>query len=824
MRTIESTCASLLLLGSLTAGSALAATMAAPATGDDSVLTPNPTAADYAAAARLLGSKLQGLVRNESVEPHWLGDSGRFWYRRDSDEGPQFVLVTANGSKSPAFDHPRLTRALLDALGEQPSNKFPLVALTDVRISEDLARLSGRVGQKSLDCSLQAFKCRAVDPPVSSPEWLLSPDGRRAVLARDNNLFVRELATGQERPLTSDGVPYYSWGKMPDDMFGTIARQKSGLKTAPFQTYWSPDGRYLVALRLDERKVAAYPFVEWVPTDGSRRPIVYQSRWSFTGDRGAVVADYFIFDLQSARRTQIALPEGYQPSLLFDDVVLGWSRKRSQAFVMTRTAGSKSTALYRLDLRDGSTTKVIENSWHTRAATNTVEYHRPNIRILGDGDEIVWYSDRSGWGHLYLYDAQSGRLKNAITHGEWLVHDIQAVDERHRQIYFTAGGREAGRDPYYRHLYRAGLDGRAAVKLLTEPDADHHFYPQMIPVVQRLGSATDDSLIQPAAGVFVDTWSTVDQPPVSVLRSTRDGRLIAELERADASRLLAAGWRPPARERVKAADGTTDLYAVYYAPHGKRVAASKHPVIDAAYGGPQVSITPRNFTEAYGSYWGSTQSALTRLGFGVVTVDGRGTPVRSRAFRDAGYTEFTQLGIDDHIAAIRELARRHPRMDLARVGIYGGSWGGTFSAQAILSRPEFYKVAVATAGVYDYAAMYALQFDNMIGPPVYADGTPYRNDPDEAPVNWSKLDITRLADRLQGHLLLVYGDIDENVPPHQVFRLIDALTRANKPYDLLYMPNRTHAVIHEPYVIKRTWDYFIEHLLGAQPVLDFKIE
>lgn len=791
----------------------------------DSSAADNPTSADYAAAARVLGFNLQGLVRNESVVPHWLGDAGRFWYRRDGEEGSEFVVVTAKGAKSPAFDHAALTRALIEALGEQPSNEAMLASLADVRISDDISSLSGRVGQRSIDCNLQTSKCRAFDAPAPTPEALLSPDGRRAVLTRDDNLFVRDMATNQERQLTNDGAPYYSWGKMPDDMFGTVARQKSGLKRPPFQTYWSPDARYLVALRLDERKVAAYPFVEWVPTDGSRRPIVYQSRLAFTGDRDAMVADYFIFDLQSGRRMQIELPEGYKPSLLFDDAVLGWSRKRGQAFVMTRTLGSQSTALFRLNLADGRATKVIEDSWRTRSATNTVEYNLPNIRILGDGEEIVWYSDRTGWGHIYLYDAQSGRLKNAITRGEWLVHDIHAVEEKRREIYFTAGGREPGRDPYYRHLYRASLDGRANAKLLTEPNADHHFDPQSIPVLRPLGAATTlTSLIQPAAGVFVDTWSTVDQPPVSVLRSARDGHVIAELERADASRLFATGWKPPVRERVKAADGKTDLYAVYYAPQGKRADENKHPVIDAAYGGPQVSITPRNFPAAYGTFWGGTQSALTQLGFSVVTVDGRGTPVRSRAFRDAGYTEFTQLGIDDHVAAIRELAGRHPQMDLTRVGIYGGSWGGTFSAQAILSRPGFYKVAVSTAGVYDYAAMYTGQFDNMVGPPLYADGTHHRGNPTESPVNWSKLDITRLADRLQGHLMLVYGDMDENVPSHQAFRLIDALIRANKSYDLLYVPNRTHAVIGQPYVIKRTWDYFLEHLQGAQPLLDFTIE
>ena len=266
----------------------------------------------------------------------------------------------------------------------------------------------------------------------------------------------------------------------------------------------------------------------------------------------------------------------------------------------------------------------------------------------------------------------------------WCV-DIQAIDEIHREIYFTAVGRERGRDPYYRNLYRTSLDGRAGIQLLTEPNADHQFEPSEVTNVGLHGVPPPTPLIRAGSKVFVDTWSTVDQPPMSVLRSTHDGRVVAELEHADASRLFATGWRSPVRERVTAADGKTDLYAVYFAPRG-RSAGTKTPVIDAVYGGPQVIVTPRNFIEAYrGGERG--KSSLARLGFAVMTVDARGTPMRSRAFRDAGYPEFTQVGIDDHVAAIRELAQRHPEMDLSRVGVYGWSWGGTFAAQAIFSRP-----------------------------------------------------------------------------------------------------------------------------------------
>jgi len=358
--------------------------------------------------------------------------------------------------------------------------------------------------------------------------------------------------------------------------------------------------------------------------------------------------------------------------------------------------------------------------------------------------------------------------------------------------------------------------------LLTKPDADHHFDPAPSPTIARLfGGRLGEPLINHTAGVFVDTWSTVDQPPVSVLRSTRDGRELGPLERADASKLFAKGWKPPVRERVTAADGTTELLAVYYAPYDV-VPGRKYPVIDAEYGGPQVIVTPHNFSQAYRGGNPRSESALARLGFAVVTVDGRGTPTRSRAFRDAGYPEFTQVAIDDHIATIRQLAERHPEMDVDRVGIYGWSWGGTFAAHAILSRPQFFKVAVSGAGVYDYAALYP-GFEAFVSPPVYGDGTAVRGKVNEAPGNWAKLDITAMAPNLTGHLMIVYGDMDENVPPHQAFRLVDALTRANKPYDLVYLPNRTHSGGMEGYTLKRTWDYFIEHLLREEPVPDVKI-
>ncbi|MGE0133018.1 MAG: DUF885 family protein [Blastocatellales bacterium] len=778
------------------------------------------TTADYAAASALLGRNLRGAVKNQSVEPHWIGDSGSFWYQRDEARGTSYVRFDPKtGSRAPLFDHAALATALDRAIGAEARPTATNLGLSSVALSADLKTLTGIAGRKAVACNLVAVSCEASDPKPAEPGLLPSPDGKRAALIRNHNLVVRDLASGQETQLTSDGARHFSYGTLTEGALITIPNRKSGMALPPVGSTWSPDGRYLIAPRNDERKVGVSPFIEWVPQDGSRRPILHEIRSASVGDREQVKTSFFVFEPATGRQTLIVPPESYDLASLLTTDPVGWSVARGQVFLIARTMGSKSVALLRVELATGKAAIVLEEKAPTRVETNTVEYNIPNVRIMGDGAEAIWYSARSGWGHLYRYDAQTGALRNAITAGEWAVLDILAVDERRREVYFTGGGREPGRDPYYRHLYKARLDG-GEPKLLTDADADHQFDPAPVSFLRLLARLPIPvSRIRPDAGVFLDTYSTVSAPPVTVLRSTVDGRRIAEVERADASALFAAGWRAPVREKVKAADGKTDLYAVYHAPL-RDIGQPRHPVIDAAYGGPQIIVTPRNFVEAYTD--NKNAIALARLGFAVVTVDGRGTPNRSSAFRDAGYTEFTQVGIDDHIAAIRQLAARHPEMDPERVGVYGWSWGGTFSAQAILSRPEFYDVAVSGAGVYDYAALYS-GFTSFVGVAEYADGSIYRAKPDESPANWKKLDITAMAGNLKGRLMIIYGDLDENVPPNQAFRLVAALVKANKPYDLVYLPNRTHSGGGDPYTIRRTWDYFITHLLRVEPPPDAAI-
>ena len=779
-------------------------------------------AEDYVAAADLLEANTQGLVRNTSVEPNWIADTEQFWYRRESKFGPEYILVnTLEGTKEPAFDHERLADAISAATGKAVAAND--LDFTELEFSRDSRQLSGQLAGQVIQCDLETMKCSAQPIPKPGTPGVQSTSGRYCASVSDDNLYLEDLQTDDRRQLTFDGEQGFSYGKVPD--CALVAIDSNEAPKAPYGAAFSPDERFLIVPRIDERAITLSPFVEWAPRDGSIRPVVHQVRTPITGEVGTCVSQFYGFDIKSNQCVEFNLPAGMGTGQ-FDQPIVGWSRSRAEVFMFLRDFGSRRVSLFAINLTSGAVREVIREEARTRVELNANMDVAPNVRILGDGEEVIWYSCRTGWGHLYLFDALRGTLKRALTFGNWAVHDIFEVDEERREIYMTAGGREPDRDPYFRHLYRVHLDIDDVV-LLTQEDADHHFDPPRSEIYSQLHGTKERylQLIRPDLEVFVDTHSTVDKPPVTHLRSTRDGRTLAKLEEADASALYAAGWQPPVRKRVTAADGETDIYAVYYRPL-RTLPSGRHPVIDAVYGGAQVAVAPRNFVQAYRGINPYGQSAFARLGFAVVTIDGRGTPHRSQAFRDAGYPEFTRVGIEDHVTAIHQLAERYPEMDIKQVGVYGWSWGGTFSAQALLTQPDFYRVAVAGTGVYDYSAMGPF-YENYISPPDYGDGRSSPTSGDQKPVNWAPLDITQMASNLQGKLLLISAELDENVPPNQAVRLIRALIEAGKPYDYLYLPNCTHYTGFGPqlaYTQQRTMDYFVEHLMGAKPPDEVTIE
>jgi dipeptidyl aminopeptidase/acylaminoacyl peptidase len=415
---------------------------------------------------------------------------------------------------------------------------------------------------------------------------------------------------------------------------------------------------------------------------------------------------------------------------------------------------------------------------------------RVNWHYLPDSSEVLWFSERDNWGHLYLYDSQTGKLKNQVTTGQWNVTQVLRVDEENRQIYFLGVGREKGRDPYFIHFYRIGFDGKNLM-LLTPDDANHEVY------------------LSTSGKYFVDSFSKPDAPAIAVLRGDT-GDLLAPLERADIARLTAAGWKPPEPFTVKARDGVTDLYGLMFKPTNLD-AARKYPIVNHIYPGPQTgSVGSRSFSAAHGDC-----QALAELGFIVVEIDGMGTPWRSKKFHEAYFGNLGDNTLPDQVAGMKQLAARYPWIDIDRAGIYGHSGGGYAAAGAMFHYPDFFKVGISEAGNHDnreYEDDWAEKWQGLLQ--TNADGTTsYDNQANQL-----------AAGNLKGHLLLAHGTMDSNVPPYNTLLVVDELIKANKDFDLLLLPNRNHGFGNEAYMVRRRWDYFVRYLLGAEPPAGYELK
>ncbi|HET6568118.1 MAG TPA: prolyl oligopeptidase family serine peptidase, partial [Rhodothermales bacterium] len=411
-------------------------------------------------------------------------------------------------------------------------------------------------------------------------------------------------------------------------------------------------------------------------------------------------------------------------------------------------------------------------------------------RVLWKRGDVLWYSERDDWGNLYRYDLATGKLRNQVTKGPGVVLDVSRVDEDKGLIYFTGGGREEGRDPYYSHLYSIKLDG-SGEKLLTPENADH--------------SVT----FSPSGKYFVDTYSTPTTPPVMVVRDAA-GPLRQTLEKADISALLAAGWKPPIPFTVKARDGKTDLYGLMFVPT-KLDSTKKYPIVNHIYPGPQTgSVGSRAFSPAR-----SDNQALAELGFVVVALDATGTPGRSKSFHDAYYGDMGDNGLPDQVSGMKQLAEKYPWIDISRAGIYGHSGGGYATADAMFRYPDFFKVGISEAGNHDnrnYEDDWAEKWQGLLVAHG-KDSTNYDNQANQL-----------VAKNLKGKLLLMHGSMDDNVPFYNTLLVVNELISANKDFDLIILPNRRHGFGNEPYVIRRRWDYFVRNLLGTGTPKEFSLE
>jgi len=750
---------------------------------------------DYARADGFLPKGAGMLMFGLYVKPNWIDESDCFWYRIDTRRGYRFMFVSPEADiHEEAFDHVRLASELARATGvpytqwQLPFDHFDYI--------DDRKSIIFTIGDAHWKCDLKTYELKAGGAPErSSGNEVKSPDGRWIAFVKDYNIYVRSAATGEEIQLTSDGQPKYHYG-LP--LLSPLVSAGLGQPPRP-AIVWSPDSTKLLSYKIDHRDAGELQLIQSVPKDGGRRPGCHMYVYPLPGDEKLPEATPVIVDVEKRMQINVEM----EPVSLFyyegPYFWIYWTKGESQRiYLLKPERGFTALKLYVLDPETGASKllttfsePVFPWAWGGTPAICVMNQNEKQDStdldqharwMVNDGKEFIWISQQDGWAHLYLYDGLTGKLKNQITSGPWVVREIKYVDEQEKIIYFTAGGREPNRDPYYRHLYRVNMDG-SNLQLLTPEDAEH------------------EVTFSPTGKYFVDTYSRVDLPPVTVLRGA-DGKPVRKLEEADIEPLLATGWKFPERFCAKARDGITDIYGVIIRPSNFDP-NKKYPVIEGNYSGPHTIRVPKAFAGGHAKTQFWHDQALAELGFIVVSVDGLGMAFRSKAFQDFSYKNLGDAGLEDHIAAYHQLAIRYPYMDLNRVGIYGYSAGGYAAAHAILAHPDFYKVAVAWAGNHDHRTDKASWVERYMGFPV---GDHYEQQSNPS-----------LAGNLKGKLLLMHGEMDENVPPAATLQLVDALIKANKDFDLLILPNGVHGSGNHPYVTRRRWDYFVRYLLGAVP-------
>ena len=748
------------------------------------------TRADYSRAETFLNDAVRAVAFDGQVDPHWIGTGGRFWYLNESPDGKTFMLVDASQRRrTPAFDHQRLAQGLSRASGSTyPADHLPF---SSIRFTATNA-IAFNVGPTWYRCDLESYDCAKntalddedsvqalrADPTELPSSERPSPDHKYMAFIRNHDLWVRVASTGEEIQLSTDGEHFYDYATPLPSPALMVAQGTEDVVQTP-AVFWSPDSQRIATYVMDQRNFPRLTITQSAPPD-QFRPKYFSYAYPLPVDWVLPTAKLVVFEI--SHRKEIAVKAKPLAQLYYGGPTVEWFADSQRFQYREIDRGYTGVRMNEVNAATGETRTVVDEKGGPEFLIDTSILV---TRAINDGRERIWSSERDGWNHLFLYDTRTGAVKNQITKGEWVVRAIDYVDEQARVLYFSALGREAGRDPYLRHLYRINLDG-SGLTLLTSENADHAVS------------------FSPDGRYFVDVFSRVDLPTASVLRSADDGRVLEELEKADVSKLIAMGWKFPEPFKAKAADGKTDLYGVIWRPTNFDP-SKKYPVIENIYTGPQFAYTPKTFVAYH-----NQQQAIAELGFITVFVDGRGTAFRSRAFRAIAYHNLGfGAGGEDHISVFKQMAAKYPYMDLTRVGVWGNSAGGYDSTHAILTHPEFYKVAVSSAGCHDNRMDKAIWNEQWMGWPVdkkYEEASNYT-----------------LAPQLQGKLFLAHGDVDENVPLPATIKLVDALVRANKDFDFLIMPNGSHNFANDPYFVRRRWDYFVKNLLHVDPPSDFRI-
>lgn len=747
-----------------------------PDVGADAV-----TLADYQRAEQFLSPNTSALVENNILAMYWQGDN-RLVYRKSTASGSELVIAdTRTGSKTGLVDPILFANALAEFTGtEVDPTDLPL---SNIQLNTSLDSMSFEFEGDGYRVNLADLTLESLPEPEATET--LSPDGSKAAYVEDYNLWVRFTDTGERQQLTFDGVEDYGYAT---NNAGWIRDDEPVL-------LWSPDSSKIATFRHDGRQVREM----YLYSTEVGHPELDAWKYPLPGDEHIFMIERLVIHVEPRpRQVWLDMPPDAHRSTTADHVAdsdgtfldVQWSEDGEQLAFISSSRDHKSATLRVADPNTGAVRDVFNETVSTYFESGVGD---PAWRFLPERNEFLWYSERDNWGHLYLYDLDSGELKGRVTEGDWAVLRVLRVDSENGQVFFTGSNREAG-DPYYHYLYRVNLDGSGLTNLT--PEQAHH-------VISWSDSGE----------YFVDSYSTPVEPAVAVIRD-RDGARQLELETTDISALVEWGWIPPQQFTVKARDGVTDLYGLMYQPTNLNPSKS-YPVLNYLYPGPQTgSVGSRSFQASR-----RDKQALAELGFIVVEVDAMGTPGRSKSFHDAYYGNMGDNGLPDQIIAIRQLANAHPWMDLDRVGIWGHSGGGFASTAGILRYPDFYKVAVSGAGNHDnrnYEDDWAEKWQGLLQ--VYdetgTDGQPTSNYDNQA----NQL----LAGNLQGKLLLAHGLMDDNVHPSNTLLVVQALIDAEKDFDLLLIPDARHGFGNRRYFMKRRWDYFVRHLRGVEPPAEFR--
>jgi dipeptidyl-peptidase-4 len=810
------------------------------------------TRSDYERALNL--SKITAdKVFKQRIVPHWLGDNNKFWYRNDLPDGArEHILVNAQtGVRQPAFNHERLASSLSDVTGKDiQADRLPIENLS---FDEALTELKFRCDDQWWRCDLSSYELQElsedeqdisslparsrvrpsmgggnetsitfinrtddevevywIDPDrqrrhyatISAGRqhrqntyarhvWLVtdksgknlgvfvateeaadavidgkgarefterrrpetagrrgeSPDGKWFAFIKDYNLYVREIDSGEEVALSTDGTEEDAYSE---------------------RFWWSPDSEKLAALQVKKGQDRKIYLIESAPED-QLQPKLHTLSYDKPGDRIDAPKPR-LFNV--VRAHQIPISDELCPNPWSISRVR-WTPDSERFTFLYNRRGHQVLQVISVNASTGEAKVIIDEQSKT-----FIDYAGKYFcHYLDTSGEIIWMSERDGWNHLYLYDAETGQVKNQITKGDWVVREVEHVDEAKHHIWFRAGGIIPGQDPYYVHLCCVNFDGMGLI-VMTEGDGTHQIN------------------FSPDRRFFIDSWSRVDQPPIIELRNSENGNLICELERADWSALLETGWKPPERFTAKGRDGATDIYGIIIRPSNFEP-NRKYPVIEQIYAGPQGAFVPKSFGLQI------TQHSIAELGFIIVQMDGMGTSYRSKAFHEVCWKNLGDSGFPDRILWMKAAAAKYPYMDLARVGIYGGSAGGQSTLRGLLAHGDFYKVGVADCGCHDNRMDKIWWNELWMGWPL---GPHYEE----------QSNVTQ-AHKLQGKLLLTVGELDRNVDPASTMQVVDALIKADKDFDLLIVPGHGHGVGRIPYASRRRMDFFVRHLLGVEP-------